>query len=351
MLTFGLGVGTGILAAATAISEKRAVHWWLRYFDFPRMQIAGAAALMLPVAAGHTRGKARAVISATLAGIIAWQAYKVRRFTPLASWQTLPAQKQDPKQRVRFLIANVWEPNRDAERLLRIIRAEHPDIIVLLEPDHWWEERMRELEATHPNTLKRPLENTYGMLVYSRLPWSEARMRALLMEDIPSAVAWVELPSGDGFRLYTVHPLPPKVGQDTTDSDAELVMIGKEARAAGEPAIVAGDLNDVAWSYMTRLFQKVSRMLDPRIGRGFYNTFNAKSKLLRVPLDHVFHTGEFRLVALRRLPKFGSDHFPILVELSYEPKGADEQPAPRLDGKGRRAARRKLRKAREDGLM
>lgn len=351
MLTLGLGLGAGILAAGTAISEKRGVRWWLRYFDFPRMQIMGLAALMLPAAAARTRGKARAAIAGALAGVVCWQAYKVRRFTPLAPWQSLPARRQDPDRRVRILVANVWEPNRRAATLLGIIRAEDPDIIVLAETDHWWEEAVRELEKTHPNTLKRPLENTYGMLVYSRLPWSDAQLRALLMDGIPSAVANVQLPSGDRFRLYTIHPLPPGVGQDTTHRDAELVLIGKEARSRGEPAIVAGDLNDVAWSYTTRLFQKISRMLDPRIGRGFYNTFNAKRPPLRFPLDHVFHTDHFRVVSLRRLAGFGSDHFPILTELSYEPKGADDQEAPKLGREGRQAAKRKLRKARDSGLM
>jgi len=97
------------------------------------------------------------------------------------------------------------------------------------------------------------------------------------------------------------------------------------------PTIVAGDLNDVAWSRTTRLFQKISRLLDPRIGRGRFNTYHADHWWLRWPLDHVFHSDDFRLLRLEVQPSIGSDHFPIFAEFSYEPAGEDEQSAPSND--------------------
>ena len=69
--------------------------------------------------------------------------------------------------------------------------------------------------------------------------------------------------------------------------------------------VVCGDLNDVAWSFTTQLFLRLS-LLDPRRGRGPYNSFNAQSRLFRFPLDHVFHSNEFKLIDLRVLPEVGS---------------------------------------------
>ena len=82
--------------------------------------------------------------------------------------------------------------------------------------------------------------------------------------------------------------------------------------------ILADDLNDVAWSYTTKLFKRIGGLLDPRVGRGIINTFDTRSRLLRLPLDHVFATQHFLLVELRRLPDIGSDHFPLLVVLDYD---------------------------------
>ena len=109
--------------------------------------------------------------------------------------------------------------------------------------------------------------------------------------------------------------------------------MGKECRQQQRPAVVAGDLNDVAWSHTTRLFQRISALLDPRVGRGLFSTFHAKYPMLRWPLDHVFASTHFYLETLERLPKFGSDHFPILAVLVCEPqpKFNPENPRPEQD--------------------
>ena len=114
---------------------------------------------------------------------------------------------------------------------------------------------------------------------------------------------------------------------------------------AAEPVIVYGDLNDVAWSRTTRLFQKVSRLVDPRKGRGLYSTFHARWPFFRWPLDHVFFSDCFRLVDLRRLPYVGSDHFPVYVCLHLEPDAAAEQDAPTADAAERQEAKEKLARA------
>jgi len=61
------------------------------------------------------------------------------------------------------------------------------------------------------------------------------------------------------------------------------------------------------------LFLKISEMVDPRRGRGLFNTFNAKILFLRWPLDHFFLSHHFGLVQLRTEKSIGSDHFPISI--------------------------------------
>jgi hypothetical protein len=63
---------------------------------------------------------------------------------------------------------------------------------------------------------------------------------------------------------------------------------------------------------------------------------------LRWPLDHVFVSDDFVLESIRRLPAFGSDHFPILIRLVYAPKAAVVQEAPEDDAEDHAEAARKL---------
>lgn len=155
--------------------------------------------------------------------------------------------------------------------------------------------------------------------VYSRYVLSESKTEFLVEDDIPSMHTLLTLPSGHNIRMHFLHPAPPSPTENEASSerDAELIMVAKSVADADLPVIVTGDLNDVAWSTTTRLFRKVSKLLDPRIGRGMFNTFHAKYWFMRWPLDHLFHSEHFKLYDIRRLPHFGSDHFALLTQLIY----------------------------------
>jgi endonuclease/exonuclease/phosphatase (EEP) superfamily protein YafD len=259
-----------------------------------------------------------------------YQAWQIYPYTLFASQQVQKARRETPETTLRLLVANVLMPNRNAARFLELVAAERPDLLLVLEPDHWWEESLRPLKADFPHSLQYPLDNTYGMLLYSRLRITGEQVHFLVKEDVPSFRVQVHLPSGDLIDLWGLHPEPPtpQESESSAPRDAELLLVGKAVRDLQRPVIVAGDLNDVAWSRTTRLFQRVSGLLDPRIGRGRYSTFHARYPFLRWPLDHVFHSDHFRLIDLRVLPGFDSDHFPILAVLSFEPESRQEQERP-----------------------
>ena len=65
-------------------------------------------------------------------------------------------------------------------------------------------------------------------------------------------------------------------------------------------------------------------MLDPRRGRGFFNTFHADHWCCRYPLDHIFHSAHFTVSRIERMPHIGSDHFPMLIDLRLEPQRKGE---------------------------
>jgi endonuclease/exonuclease/phosphatase (EEP) superfamily protein YafD len=321
-----------VFIVATLLPFLKHEAWWIRVFDFPRTQIlVGSLASIVGVL--WVWDSASALHNSTLVALslcTAHQFWEMLKYTRLRRAQSLRAESSDPERRIRVLIANVLMTNRETGEYLKLIADEKPDVIVLAETDRYWEERLRGIEDEYPYTIKCPLENTYGLLLYSRLELSEQEIRFRVQQDVPSFLAVVRLRNGDLIDLHCIHPRPPHLGVDSEPRDAELVLVAREVKGAPRAVIVTGDLNDVAWSHTTRLFLRISGLLDPRVGRMFCNTFHASYPVFRWPLDHLFHSRAFRLVELRRLPKTHSDHFPVLVELSYEPevKRDQEHPVP-----------------------
>jgi endonuclease/exonuclease/phosphatase (EEP) superfamily protein YafD len=272
--------------------------------------------------------------------------FLVYPFTPLAPKRMLSAPVSDEQEVLSLLVSNVYQYNRHAGDCLRLYKRINPDIILLLETDSWWVDQLKELESTYPYRLLHPLENTYGIALYSRLPLSEETIRFVVEKDIPSVYARVTLRSGQPVQFFGLHPTPPVPQENprSTERDKEILLIGKEAKKCSIPVIVAGDLNDVAWSYTTDLFLKTSGLLDPRMGRGFFNTFDARYPLLRFPLDHVFMSKDFTVVDLKRLPNCGSDHFPMYIKVQYNRRAREVQEEPEASAAEKELAEEKIRK-------
>jgi endonuclease/exonuclease/phosphatase (EEP) superfamily protein YafD len=320
---------TVLLIVLTFLPLSRAEVWWVRGGDFPRLQFFGFG-LLLVIAELFLLDWARPeswVLIALATACVLWQAWWIWPYTFLHGKEVRDAADTGQDHRIRILIANVLMTNRDAPRLLEIIRATQPDVVAAVETDQWWEAQLAAIESDYRYTLKCPKDNKYGMHLYSRLPLDDAQICFLTESDYPSVHALVTLRSGERIQLHCLHPAPPSPSEKESSEqrDAELIIVGKRAAKALLPVIVTGDLNDVAWSPTTRLFRKISRLLDPRIGRGMFNTFHAGYFFMRWPLDHLFHSHHFTLSEIRRLPQFGSDHFPMLIELALEPERGSAQ--------------------------
>jgi endonuclease/exonuclease/phosphatase (EEP) superfamily protein YafD len=332
LLAAAVLVGTSMIVA-TVVPLVRKGAWWIRIFDFPRLQILliGAATLVVWLAAAERSSAWQNLFAALLALALAYQAYMMFPYTVLARRQVEDARRAGDDNTIALLFANVLMTNRGSKELLAIIGEEDPDVILAVEADTWWQRELDVLAQSHRHVVRQAQDNTYGMLVYSRLELLEPEVKFLVQADVPSIHARVKLRSGALIELRCVHPRPPapQEAKDAKPRDAELIVVGRELKQKRAPAIVLGDLNDVAWSRTNYQFQELSGLLDPRIGRGFFHTFHARYPFLRYPLDHCFHTKHFRLVSYKRLRKFGSDHFPVGIQLSFEPDAAATQQEPR----------------------
>lgn len=313
-----------IMLIPTLASLTRFDQWWVRGFDFPRLQICFLIilALIFDIYVYSFKEIWQFILVGALFITFFYQAAKIYPYTKLGSKQVLSFKGHKPDSQISLLVSNVLTPNKRSDKLLARVGEEQPDLLLTLETDKRWEKELAVLEKDYPHAVKIPQDNLYGMHLYSKLELRNIEVKYLISDEIPSIHGSVILDNGQKIKIHCLHPKPPSPDEDSTSTnrDAELLLVGKKLNADKETILVFGDLNDVAWSRTTRLFQKVSGLLDPRRGRGFYNTYNAKHFFMRWPLDHVFHTNDFTLVDLRRLKSIGSDHFPIFIKLNYEPR-------------------------------
>jgi endonuclease/exonuclease/phosphatase (EEP) superfamily protein YafD len=328
--------------AATVLPFVKSGRSWIRVWDYPRLQLAIALALCFAIQIVLLTGTAAAWLLAATAASLIWQLWRIHPYTRLAGLQVRSASHHDPAQTVGILIANVLQTNRDPAALLERVAAADPDVVLAVETDTWWDAQLSALSGQYPFVVRNPLDNTYGMLLFSRLALSGVKVQFRVNPGVPSIAVRLHLRSGEMVDLHCLHPEPPRVGRDVDERDAELLIVGREAAASTRAVIVCGDLNDVAWSHSTRLFQRVSGLLDPRVGRGLYSTFHAGYWFARWPLDHVFHDAAFTLRHLQVLDAIGSDHFPIYVQLVHDPPAARRHDVPAADEDDQRQARERI---------
>lgn len=350
-MTWTIGIlGTGV-AIATVLPLLRRDAWWIRACEFPRVQILTAAVAIFLAAPFLLETRVDVVLVAAVmvvCGLL--QLWRILPFTLL--WRRdSPGSSVENGETVGILASNVLMTNREAEAFLERVREVDPDLLLVVEADLWWREALEALRTSYPYSIGHPQEDTYGMLLYSKLPLEDAEIRFLVEDDVPSLRCSLVGGGGERVIFYGLHPKPPapQEATATTERDAELLLVAEEIRHSEGATVVAGDLNDVAWSYTTRLFRRISGMLDPRIGRGLYATFPAARPWLRFPLDHLFHSADLGLVEMRCVPVSGSDHLSIYVRLSHAPAGRPATQVPEPESGDLELAADKIERGLENG--
>lgn len=296
-------------------------YWYSKVLDFPRLQyliLAVISLLLVIVLVRKWKWPAILLVSGLLSAIVI---QSIRIFPYWFGDPSVPgiteAYSQDDS--ISILLANVLITNREEQKLFDVISESDPDVIVVMEVNQWWVEQLKPLRDNYPYEMLQPNDEAYGMALYSKLPLQEKQIAYLNHENVPSFHAFVQLASGKRLKLHAVHPVAPmpssKYPDNVGEGEVALLKVGKMVAKEEQPAIVAGDFNDVSWSNTSRLFGQSGGLKNVRIGRGLYNSFDAQSKLMRWPLDHFFVTKEFKVAKLKRYGKIGSDHFPVYAEL------------------------------------
>lgn len=316
-----VSVLAAIVVVVTVLPLTRSYRWWIRGWDFPRAQISVLAALVLVLGA-WSGGVLGVLVAAAMLACLIYQLFRIVPFLPWSSEDLAIAPEREGD--LRLMALNVEMENDRHDDAIAAIRAENPDVLLLMETDATWTEALEPVLERYDTVLRVPKDDHYGMLFATRLKVRAASIERLTRDDTPSVFATLEDRQGGVFNFIGLHPQPPVPGEDTVERDLQTLYAARFARETDQPDVVMGDFNDAAWSDTAQAFKHVGQYLDVRVGRGLFPSFHARHWWFRCPIDQLYTT-EGIVVSRYRLGKYvGSDHFPVIAHIRVDAEESRE---------------------------
>lgn len=316
-----------LLLVVSFLPKFKNQHWLFRVWDFGKIQLT--VILLLTFFAAFFLEEYSPLFylfQIVLLGTILYHLIVLAKYTPLYP-RKIHQKSEETSKTIKIISANVYLYNEKYNLFISLIKKNDPDIFMTMESDEKWGNALQVLEEIYPHQIKVPLDNTYGMHFYSKFKINKYDVHYFVADDIPSIEAHIQSDDGYKFIFFGIHPPPPSPTEEQTskERDGDLLSVAKAVQKTDHPVLVIGDFNNVAWSYSSILFKKESELIDPRIGRGFVSTYHAKYKLLRFPIDLMFHSKEIFIEKLDTLEPFGSDHLPIICEFHIDKKDSKQE--------------------------
>jgi endonuclease/exonuclease/phosphatase (EEP) superfamily protein YafD len=245
----------------------------------------------------------------------AFAALNIALIMPLYLNRPAPPKDATP---FRLLLSNVYAFNEQRTPLLKLIREEDPDLLVLQEYSTRWEQEFAPSLSAYPHRLLALRNSPFSIAVYSKLPIISAKT-LFVKEDSNYPYLILRMAHGDKeFNLIATHPVPPISRQWVALREEALIQIQCDIIELTGPTILVGDLNMTSWSPIFRHFIRVTGLHDSRRGFGIQPTWPANNPILQVPLDHCLVSDDISVHRRAIGGPIGSDHLPVIIDLSIK---------------------------------
>ncbi|MFO7715736.1 endonuclease/exonuclease/phosphatase family protein [Desulfosarcina sp.] len=207
-----------IIIGATVLPLIREDDWWIRWFDFPRLQILVIGLMLVgwQLLWGVPMGRSRVLLFSALLICVGYQAYRIFPYTPLSGVQVKSKPDATNGLTVRLITANVLMQNREAQRYLQVLADADPDIILTTETDQWWANQLEAIDHSYPYHadyffLRFPLDHIFH----------SAHFKLMDLRRLPGI-------GSDHFPMYAALSFTP--GKDAAQRPAE-AEAGEEKEA------------------------------------------------------------------------------------------------------------------------
>lgn len=212
-----------------------------------------------------------------------------------------------PGERLEIVQLNLWGKNTELLRTAAWILKEDADIVLL--------------EEAASSAILPLLKDRYPWQITCHHPHSCAPM--ILLKRPPAAYGgvstvpdpnlnWVRMDGPAPFTIAAIHQAKP---YDPVQPEQLKRTAGLLAGFDKRTLIVAGDFNATPWSHALRWEGSMLGLERRTRAMASWPTWTPMPIL---PIDHVFAGDAWRTVEVRRGPRVGSDHYPVVITLARE---------------------------------
>lgn len=213
--------------------------------------------------------------------------------------------------------ANIHRFNNDLSNLLQELEEEKPEIVLLVEvtPEH--------IHQLNFVINKFPYHVMYtpvgkldiGIILLSQFPISGVEKKQLTEYGNAAVVSVMDI-NGRKIKLIGIHAPNPVFKSDFSARKEQFLWIAQKINEESVPAIVAGDFNATPYSPTFVNLLKVAGLKDSRDGFGWQPSWPTWAPFLWIPIDHILVSPEIKVHNRITGSFIGSDHYPVLAELS-----------------------------------
>lgn len=227
-----------------------------------------------------------------------------------------PRAPPDAPHQLKLIQFNTWADNVDPEATGRWIAQQNADVVVIEEA------RSAVIKAILRERDYYVTGRKASIVIFSRVkpiddtqPWPRPQGSAPLMRAVFA-------PEDGGYTVIGVHLTWPTqwwYHQMQNDDAAYVVHLTDPKRT-----ILVGDFNSTPWSFSRRREDRkigLERRTHALFSWPARNVAHPKWAALFpiLPIDHIYAGSDWRTVSIRRGPRLGSDHYPVVITLALTP--------------------------------
>ncbi|MCX7359399.1 MAG: endonuclease/exonuclease/phosphatase family protein [Alphaproteobacteria bacterium] len=213
-------------------------------------------------------------------------------------------------QTTRVIWSNLLRRHQSLDAIAALARSEGADIVTLTELPPGGIDAVR---GAFPDfqcfIADNDTSSPTATLIASRAPCSGGAAPSSVR---PYAAQYADIGI---FRIAAVHGRPPWNNERTADRD-NVNMAGADAVATHPHGVLVGDFNATPWSPMMVDLHRLG-LHRASCGGPITRTWRSTGfPYYALPIDHVLSTSSVIVSACRVGPAIGSDHFPLIFEIS-----------------------------------